>query len=116
MESDASHHAQKDDESAWGEPERAPRSERRRLAALVSVRFSPEEEELVREVAQRRGQSLSGFVRHAALKEAAPPSGTSVHGSIPTTTTRHTSPIYESLTIKIVGPESGAIVREVVTR
>jgi mobilization protein NikA len=100
-----------------GQPEPARRSERRRLAALVSVRFSPEEEALVRDVARQRGQSLSGFVRQAALREAAP--RTSVPplvGGQSTTTATQTWSVYESATIRIVGPQLGAVVREIGTR
>lgn len=43
--------------------------ERRRLAAMVSVRFTPEEVDRVRATAARLGMSLSAFVRDAALSK-----------------------------------------------
>ena len=43
------------------------RSERRRLAAMVSVRFTPAEEERVRVAAAEAGASMSNFIREAAL-------------------------------------------------
>ena len=46
------------------------RSENRRLASMVSVRFSPDEESHVREAAERSRQSVSGYVRRAALQAA----------------------------------------------
>jgi len=59
------HH--KHDPSEWAKP--VVRSERRRLAAMISARFSPEEERGVREVAERRGKTLSTLVRDAVLKD-----------------------------------------------
>src|SRR5438445_11654267 len=40
------------------------RSESRRLASMVSVRFSPAEENRVRKAAERTNQSVSGYDRH----------------------------------------------------
>jgi hypothetical protein len=37
---------------------------------MVSVRFSPEEEAHVREAAEKSKQSVSGYVRRAALRAA----------------------------------------------
>ncbi len=62
--------AHKDDPKEWGEPQPAPRSRSRRLAAMISVRFTPEEEEAVRQAALDTGQSVSHFIRQATLKEA----------------------------------------------
>jgi hypothetical protein len=68
---DAEHYqAHKDDPEEWGEPQRSPKSQRRRLAAMISVRFSPEEEQAVRRAAQQMGRSVSNFIRQAALKAA----------------------------------------------
>ena len=65
---DATHFQEhRDDEAEWGEPERAPSSERRRLASMVSVRFSPDEAVALRQAAEAAGESLSNFVRQAAL-------------------------------------------------
>jgi hypothetical protein len=62
--------AHKDDPEEWGEPQRAPRSRSRRLAAMISVRFTPDEEQVVRQAALDTGQSVSHFIRQATLKEA----------------------------------------------
>jgi uncharacterized protein (DUF1778 family) len=62
--------AHKDDPEEWGEAQPAPKSKRRRLAAMISVRFTPEEDEAVRQVAQSLGKSVSAFIRQAALKAA----------------------------------------------
>lgn len=70
MTSDAEYYdSDKDDEDEWGDPLPQRRTERRRLAAMVSVRFSPAEGELVRQVAAARGESVSSFIRSAALRE-----------------------------------------------
>jgi hypothetical protein len=50
--------------------DKTTRSEVRRLASMVSVRFRPEEEVHVREAAERSKQSVSGYVRRAALQAA----------------------------------------------
>jgi hypothetical protein len=62
--------AHKDDEDEWGEPERPPASSRpkRRLASMISVRFSPNEAKAIRREAEAVGESLSQFVRKAALQ------------------------------------------------
>lgn len=62
--------AHKDDPDEWGEAEPAPKSRRRRLVAMISVRFSPEEEQAVRRAAREVGKSVSNFIRQAALKAA----------------------------------------------
>jgi hypothetical protein len=62
--------AHKDDPQEWGEPKPAPKSRRRRLVAMISVRFTPEEEQTVRQAAQETGKSVSNFIRQAALKAA----------------------------------------------
>jgi hypothetical protein len=61
----------KDDTDEWGEPEPpAGPNEKRRLAAMVSVRLSPGESDAIRKVAAARQMTLSGFMRQAALAEA----------------------------------------------
>ena len=82
-DSDASYYqAHKDDQGEWGEAQE--RRSRRRLSAMVSVRFSPEEAELVRRVAEGSGRSLSDFIRHAAVARAnqstAPPTTLELKG------------------------------------
>jgi hypothetical protein len=62
--------AHKDDPGEWGEPEPTKKSKKRRLAAMISARFAPEEEDLVRRAAAERGESVSRFVRESALREA----------------------------------------------
>lgn len=65
---DAQHYqAKKDDLDEWGEPQRR-KPERRRLASMISVRFSPEEQDLVRREAKKRGTSVSNFVRSTTLQ------------------------------------------------
>jgi len=48
------------------------REEKRRLASMVSVRLSPEEEQAVREAAAERGESVSNFMRQVVLAEVRP--------------------------------------------
>jgi hypothetical protein len=64
--------AHKDDPEEWAEPRTARKPAKRRLAAMISVRFTPEEEDLVRQAAAERGESVSHFVRAAALMHARP--------------------------------------------
>ena len=72
----------KDDAGEWGdatpEPDsadpavasRAESAPRRRLAAMVSVRLSPEELEAVQARAAEQGESVSGYLRGVALRDA----------------------------------------------
>jgi hypothetical protein len=60
----------KDDDSEWGEPERAPASKSRRLASMISARFASSEVESIREAAMAEGTSVSQFIRLAALARA----------------------------------------------
>jgi hypothetical protein len=61
--------AHKDDEDEWGEPERPPpAAPKRRLASMISVRFSPDEADIVRRAAEDADESLSHFVRKATLQ------------------------------------------------
>jgi hypothetical protein len=62
--------AHKDDPEEWAEPRVGRKPAKRRLAAMISVRFTPEEEDLVRQAATERGESVSHFVRTAALSQA----------------------------------------------
>jgi hypothetical protein len=71
----------KDDADEWGEAKadpdntdptvasRAESAPRRRLAAMVSVRLSPEELEAVQARAFERGESVSGYLRGVALRD-----------------------------------------------
>jgi uncharacterized protein (DUF1778 family) len=68
--------AHKDDPEEWGEPKPSSKPKRRRLAAMISVRFAPQEEDAIRKAASARGESVSHFVRQAALKEARSTSAT----------------------------------------
>jgi len=73
MEDAEYYQAHKDEEEEREvEAEPLPRPERRRLASMVSVRFSPEEVHRVRAAAEALEMSLSGFVRQAALEAASP--------------------------------------------
>lgn len=64
----------KDDEDEWEEaPPPVPRRPARRLDAIVSVRFSPAEQDLLRRAATQRGETLSTFIRVAALRAAFQP-------------------------------------------
>ena len=69
--------AMRGDAEAWGEPvaepERKRKSERRQRAAMVSVRFSPDELASVQEHAAEAGMSLSGYLRNLALAAARQP-------------------------------------------
>jgi hypothetical protein len=60
----------KDEPEEWGEAQAAPKPRSRRLAAMISVRFTPDEEEIVREAALSANESVSHFIRQAALKAA----------------------------------------------
>jgi len=66
--------AHKDDEDEWGEPEQPPKSSKpkRRLASMISVRFSPQETKMIRRAAEAAGESVSQFVRKAALHRGHP--------------------------------------------
>lgn len=57
----------KDDEDEWGEPER-PASAKRRLASMISVRFSPDEAKMIRRAAESIDESVSQYVRKATLQ------------------------------------------------
>lgn len=60
----------RDDEDEWGEPEKAPVSQSRRLASMISARFTPDEAEAIRDAASAEGNSVSQFIRLAALARA----------------------------------------------
>ncbi len=76
----AYYQANKDRDDDWDEtPSPGGRSEKRRLQSMVSVRFSPDEIDRVREAAAATGMSLSGFLRDAALARAE--GRTQPHGS-----------------------------------
>lgn len=64
--------AHKDAEDEWGDRLPTRPSEKRRLAAMVSVRFTPEEQERVRAAAESAGESVSNFVRQLVLRECSP--------------------------------------------
>ena len=55
----------KDDDGEWGEGSREP-SRTDRLSVVVSVRLTPDQEQLLREMADRRGMSLSAYLRDSA--------------------------------------------------
>jgi Mobilization protein NikA len=58
-------------DAAEGSVGERPRDQsRRRLVAIISVRFTPDEEQAVRRTAQKVGTSVSTFIRQAALRAA----------------------------------------------
>jgi hypothetical protein len=67
--------ATKDDPDEWGEPEAPARSQgrRQRLAAMVSVRFTPDELEYVQRRAEESGQTVSAYLRSVAVAPATLP-------------------------------------------
>lgn len=69
---------QKDDESAWEVPsdqsQSSPKSSKRRLGAMVSVRLAESELELVQKQAKAAGQTVSAYLRGLALGAAEDPS------------------------------------------
>jgi uncharacterized protein (DUF1778 family) len=60
----------KDEPEEWGEAQPARRSKSRRLAAMISVRFTPDEEQTIRDAALNANESVSHFIRRAALEQA----------------------------------------------
>jgi hypothetical protein len=73
--------AHKDDPEEWGDPRPVKKSKKRRLAAMISVRFTPEEEDEIRRAALSKGESVSQFIRETALKETR--SGSSKAATVP---------------------------------
>lgn len=60
------------DASEWGDAEPAPaevRTDKRRLAAMVSVRLAPDELAALQEHARGLGVTVSAFLRSVALRE-----------------------------------------------
>lgn len=77
MESEAEraafYQAHKDDPDVWGELERpARRGPKKRLTATITVRFSPDESDLIRREAERTGSNYSEVVRRAVRALAGP--------------------------------------------
>ena len=68
LESDAAYYqAHKDDPDEWGGTEPGPKAPQR-LEVVVSVRLSVDEEVVLRRESAKRGQTLSSFIRGAALE------------------------------------------------
>lgn len=66
----AYYQAHKDDADEWGEPEPVTaRGQALRLASIVSVRLTVDQESRVRAAARRRGQTLSAYLRESALQQ-----------------------------------------------
>lgn len=63
--------AVKDEQGEWEDPEPAVvrRAEKRRLAAMISVRLAPDELALVQAHARDRGETVSGYLRNLALRD-----------------------------------------------
>lgn len=74
-ESEASYYQQhKDDPDEWEEVAAPPAPRpKRRLDAMISVRFSPAEIDILRKAAGRRAETVSTFVRASALRAAQQP-------------------------------------------
>lgn len=87
----------KDNLDEWGDAV-PPTRPRRRLASMISVRLTPGEVALVRSAAEKRGLSLSAFLRAAALAEA-------THGVKPAT---RASTQTNSIAITFIAEPSGA--------
>lgn len=69
----AFYQAHKDDPNIWGEAERRDKPRRRRrLSATITVRFSPEEADLIRRMAEARDVSYSDIIREAVKAYAEP--------------------------------------------
>jgi len=69
VNSDAAYYqGHKDDLGEWGSSEPGPKVPQR-LDAVVSVRFSADEEAMLRRASAKRGQTLSSFIRTCALDE-----------------------------------------------
>jgi hypothetical protein len=89
----AYYEAHKDDPDLWEEVPTPPPAERRRkgLAATITVRFSVEEAEAIRRVAQERALSYSQVVREAVARFTRPrvllTTGTTCHLHRPRTIT-----------------------------
>ena len=64
-----------------------PRAEKRRLASMVSVRLSPEEEKAVRDAAAQRGESVSNFIRQVILAKVRPGAVAPLSATTSTTST-----------------------------
>jgi uncharacterized DUF497 family protein len=66
--------ASKDDPADWGDPDpgvSTATSAKRRLAAMVSVRLTPEELRLIQARAADRGESVSAYLRNLAVRNTA---------------------------------------------
>jgi hypothetical protein len=68
-EDPAIYHDHRDDPEEWDD-DNAVQAPARRLSTVVSVRLDAEEEARLREAAKARGETLSGFIRNAALRVA----------------------------------------------
>lgn len=64
----AYYHAHKDDVDEWGSTEPGPKAAQR-LAVVVSVRFTADEEAKLRHESSKRRQTLSSFIRSSALAQ-----------------------------------------------
>lgn len=69
----AFYQAHKDDPRIWGDAqERDKPRQRKNLSATITVRFSPEEADLIRHMAEERGASYSDIIREAIKAYAEP--------------------------------------------
>jgi hypothetical protein len=101
--------ATKDDAEEWGDAVPAPAAsrEKRRLAAMVSVRLSPEELESLQRHVQRLDLTVSGFLRHLALDAIAPRGNVMALATFPTASSGH-SQTYR-MTSSVIHAQMGGV-------
>lgn len=59
----------RDEDAEWGAPIRVPKK-KKNLSAMVSIRFSNEEFELIQKVAASQNLTISAYVRSAVLEKS----------------------------------------------
>lgn len=78
----AFYQAHKDDPTIWGDAKERDKPHRRKsLSATITVRFSAEEADLIRRMAEERSASYSDIIREA-IKAYAEPSHPIIGGSL----------------------------------
>lgn len=102
--------ASKDDLTEWGEPEVPPtdgRREKRRLAAMVSVRLAPDELAALQEHVRGLDMTVSGFLRRLALER--------IRRSTPTSTAGYFRLVDASVGVQSFSTTSPFVHAQVVT-
>jgi hypothetical protein len=95
----------KDDEATWGEP--VPPNSRRRLNAVVSVRFEPGELEVIRGAA--KSGNVSQFIRQAALEAASQPASWSADPSFNSSVRHGGATVVVNSVIQFPDPVEGGM-------